>query len=80
MTNPLHALVPTGPLGAHKAAADTLTLATSMVKLQGQMGQLSIAVEHLKEEWEEAAVSIRGEREAIRSGKSKDSIMSGGQR
>ena len=55
-----------GPLGAHKAASDSLSLATSMVKLQGQMGQLTIAVEGLRDEWEEAAEAIRGDREAIR--------------
>jgi len=60
--------VPAGPLGAHKAAADTLSLATSMVKLQGQMGQLTLAVEGLRDEWEEAADAVRGEREAIRWG------------
>jgi hypothetical protein len=37
-----------------------------MVRLQGQMGQLTTAVEGLREEWEEAAGSIRGDREAIR--------------
>lgn len=37
-----------------------------MVKLQGQMGQLTIAVEGLRDEWEEAAEAIRGDREAIR--------------
>jgi hypothetical protein len=37
-----------------------------MVKLQGQMGQLTTAVDGLRDEWEEATNSIRGEREAIR--------------
>lgn len=58
--------MPAGPLGAHKAAADTLSLATSLVKLQGQMGQLTLAVEGLRDEWEEEADAVRGEREAIR--------------
>lgn len=58
--------MPPGPLATHKAASDSLSLATSMVRLQGQMGQLTTAVEGLREEWEEAAGSIRGDREAIR--------------
>lgn len=55
-----------GPLGTHKAAVDSLTLATSMVRLQGQMGQLTLAVEGLREEWEDATDAIKGEREAMR--------------
>jgi hypothetical protein len=37
-----------------------------MVKLQGQMVQLTLAVEGLREEWEEAAEGLRAEREAAR--------------
>lgn len=55
-----------GPLGTHKAAVDSLTLATSMVRLQGQMGQLTLAVEGLREEWEEEAEAIKGDRKAMR--------------
>jgi hypothetical protein len=37
-----------------------------MVRLQGQMGQLTLAVEGLREEWEEEAEAIKGDREAMR--------------
>jgi hypothetical protein len=37
-----------------------------MVRLQGQMGQLTLAVEGLREEWEDATDAIKGEREAMR--------------
>lgn len=53
-------------MGTHKAAVDSLTLATSMVRLQGQMGQLTLAVEGLREEWEDVTDAIKGEREAMR--------------
>ncbi|KAF8054759.1 hypothetical protein HT031_006941 [Scenedesmus sp. PABB004] len=56
-----------GPLGSHKAAADSLALATSMVKLQSQFGALSAAVEQLQAEWEAAAAGVKADADAIRA-------------
>lgn len=59
-------LTPPGPLGANKAAADYLAMATNMVKLQSQMATLSAAVEQLQLEWESTAATMKTDNAAIR--------------
>jgi hypothetical protein len=51
---------------SHKAAADYLAMATSMVKLQSQMGSLSAAVEQLQQEWDSTSASLTSQQDAIK--------------
>lgn len=56
-----------GPLSAQKAAADVLSMATNMVRLQTQMSALSESVEQMQLEWSNTAAAFKAESEAMRS-------------
>jgi hypothetical protein len=63
---PNPSMLVSGPMVSHKAAADYLAMATSMVKLQSQMGALSAAVEQLQLEWESTSASLTSQQDAIK--------------
>lgn len=59
-------MLASGPMVSHKAAADYLAMATSMVKLQGQMGGLAAAVEALQEEWGATEERLTTQQDAVK--------------
>ncbi|WIA07933.1 hypothetical protein OEZ85_007411 [Tetradesmus obliquus] len=64
---PNPSMLASGPMVSHKAAADYLAMATSMVKLQGQMGGLAAAVDTLQEEWGATEERLTTQQDAVKS-------------